>query len=55
MHKIGTIAGGLVGITILEGGRDQWCLSFNELSRLVDETIDMLDMHTVDTDFFPVK
>ena len=53
VNKVGKVAGGLVGITRTEGARDQWCLTFNERSRIVDETSAMLDMRTVDEDFSP--
>ena len=48
INKIGKIAGGLVGITRSDNARDQWCLTFNERSRLVNETCAMLDVKTED-------
>jgi len=53
VNKVGKVAGGLVGITRSEGARDQWCLTFNERSRIVDETNVMLDLHTADEDYSP--
>lgn len=55
VNKVGKVAGGLVGITRSEGARDQWCLTFNERSRIVDDTSSMLGMHTADEDFSPTN
>ena len=43
VNKTGKVAGGLIGITRSEGARDQWCLTFNERSRLGDETRALLE------------
>ena len=53
INKIGKIAGGLVGITRSANARDQWCLTFNERSRLVNETCAMLDVKTEDEEYSP--
>ena len=47
------IAGGLVVITRSDNARDQWCLTFNERSRLVNETCAMLDVKTEDEEYSP--
>lgn len=53
VNKVCKVAGGLVGITRSEGARDQWCLTFNERSRIVHDTSAMLDMHATDEDYNP--
>lgn len=53
VNKVGKVAGGLVGITRSEGARDQWCLTFNERSRIVNETSTMLDIRTADDEYSP--
>ena len=54
VNKVGKVAGGLVGITRSDSARDQWCLTFNERSRLVDETCAMLDVRTDDDEYSPI-
>ena len=56
VNKLGKVAGGLVGITRSDGARDLWCLTFNEWSRIVqesEETSNVFDIHTEDDDYFP--
>jgi len=54
VNKVGKTAGGLIGITRSDNARDQWCLTFNEKSRLVDETCAMLDVRTEDDEYSPI-
>lgn len=54
VNKVGKIAGGMIGITRSDDVRDEWCLTFNERSRLVDETCAMLDIKTEDNEYSPI-
>ncbi len=38
VNKVGKVAGGLIGITRSDNARDKWSLTYNERSRIVDET-----------------
>lgn len=49
-NKIGKVAGGLVGITRIDSALNRWCLTYNERSRISDETGRMLGMLYDDAD-----
>lgn len=53
VNKVGKVAGGLVGITRSDCARDRWCLTYNERSRIVDETSAMFGLTSEDTEYAP--
>ena len=53
VNKVGKVAGGLIGITRTDNARDKWCLTYNERSRIVDETTSMRGMAIDDTEYTP--
>lgn len=50
INRVCKVAGGLIGITRSDSARDRWCLTFNERSRLVEETYAMFEIQTDDPD-----
>ena len=50
VNKICKVAGGLIGITRLESARERWCLTFNQRSDIVQETMDMYGLQSDDTE-----
>lgn len=53
VNKVGKVAGGLIGITRSDSARDKWCLTYNERSRIVDQTAAMLGMTLEDAEYAP--
>lgn len=51
VNKIGKVVDGLVGITRSDSARDKWCLTYNDRSRLVDETSVMLGLAIDDEEY----
>lgn len=54
VNKITNVAPVPVEIIKSQGTSNQWCLTFNERRRIVDEGSAILDIHTADEDHNPV-
>ena len=53
VNKVGKVAGGLIGITRSDSARDRWCLTYNDPSRMVDQTTAMFCMTLEDAEYAP--
>ena len=53
VNNVGKVAGGLPGITRSDSAKDKWCLTYNERSRLVDETSFMFGLMIGDAEYAP--
>jgi hypothetical protein len=53
VNKVGKVTGGLIGITRSDSARGKWCLTYNERSRLVDETSVMFRSPIDDAEYAP--
>ena len=53
VNKVEKVVGGLIGITRSDSARDRWCLTYNERSRIVDQTADVLGMTLEDDEYSP--
>ncbi len=51
INRVSKVAGGLVGITKTDSARDRWCVTFNERSRISQETWDMFSIEMEDTEY----
>ena len=53
VNKVGKVADGLIGITRSDSARDRWRITYNERSRMVDQTAAMIDMTLEDAEYAP--
>jgi len=49
INRIAKVNGGIVGITHLESTRDRWCLTYNERSRIADDTLSLYNLQQTDS------
>ena len=49
INRVAKVSGGLVGITHLEAARDRWCLTYNERSRIADDTLALYNLQSNDS------
>ena len=48
VNRICKVAGGLIGITRLDGARERWCLTFNQRSDISQQTMNVFDLQNDD-------
>ena len=53
VNNVKKVAGGMIGITRSYSARDRWCLTYNERSRIIDQTTVMLGMTLEDAEYDP--
>ena len=49
INRVAKVCEGLVGITHLEAARDSWCLTYNERSRIADDTLALYNLQPTDS------
>ena len=49
INRIAKVNGGIVGIANIDSARDRWCLTYNEHSRISDDTLHLFGQQDRDT------